>query len=77
MVMLGKGADMIGLHDLNIANRLCLLMTGGHRSADMVGRLRQISYKLPTFYCNEKFLKMSLVLASVTCYRIESYTISS
>ena len=36
MVMMGKGADMIGLHDLNIANRLCLLMTGGHRSADMV-----------------------------------------
>ncbi|XP_067942249.1 anaphase-promoting complex subunit 1-like [Watersipora subatra] len=35
MVMIGKGADMIGLHDLNIANRLNLLMTGGHRSADM------------------------------------------
>lgn len=38
--MMGKGTSMIGLNDLNIANQLCLLMTGGHRSADMVRDLR-------------------------------------
>lgn len=38
MVMMGKGADMIGLHDLNIANQLRLFMIGGHRSAEAVSR---------------------------------------
>lgn len=33
---MGKGDNMIGLHDLNITNHLCLLINGGHKSSEMV-----------------------------------------
>lgn len=36
---------MIGLMDLNIANQLCLLMTGGHRTPEMVG-LKEFFFKI-------------------------------
>lgn len=36
MVMMGKGSDVTGLADLNIANQLCLLMCGGHRAVSKV-----------------------------------------
>lgn len=45
MVMMGKGTDMIGLADLNIANKLYLLMAGGHRTADMVS-----NYPISSFF---------------------------
>jgi len=36
MVLMGKGDNMIGLHDLNITSHLCLLINGGHKSSEMV-----------------------------------------
>ena len=51
MVMMGKGTSMIGLNDLNIANQLCLLMNGGHRSADMVSKQWKLNSRQPHFLC--------------------------